>query len=87
MGARFAKWRAVIAIGKGFRAGLYRSNAHGLARYAALCQEAGLVPVVEPEVIMDGEHALEECSEVTGEVLRTLFSELFAQGWFWKAWS
>jgi fructose-bisphosphate aldolase class I len=80
MGARFAKWRAVIAIGKGLPSwGCIEANAHGLARYAALCQEAGLVPVVEPEVIMDGEHALEECSEVTGEVLRTVFSELFAQ--------
>ena len=80
MGARFAKWRAVIAIGKGLPSwGCIEANAHALARYAALCQEAGLVPVVEPEVIMDGEHALEECSEVTGEVLRTVFSELFAQ--------
>jgi len=80
LGARFAKWRAVIAIGPGLPSwGCIEANAHGLARYAALCQEAGLVPVVEPEVIMDGEHTLEQCCEVTGEVLRTVFSELFAQ--------
>jgi fructose-bisphosphate aldolase class I len=80
MGARFAKWRAVISIGKGIPSwGCIEANAHALARYAALCQEAGLVPVVEPEVIMDGEHTLEQCCEVTGEVLRTVFSELFAQ--------
>jgi len=80
MGARFAKWRAVIAIGRGLPSwGCIEANAHALARYAALCQEAGLVPVVEPEVIMDGNHTLEECSEVTDEVLRTVFSELFAQ--------
>jgi fructose-bisphosphate aldolase class I len=80
MGARFTKWRAVIAIGRGLPSwGCIEANAHALARYAALCQEAGLVPVVEPEVIMDGDHTLEECSEVTDEVLRTVFSELFAQ--------
>jgi len=80
MGARFAKWRAVIAIGEGLPSwGCIEANAHALARYAALCQEAGLVPVVEPEVIMDGDHTLEECSVVTDEVLRTVFSELFAQ--------
>jgi fructose-bisphosphate aldolase class I len=80
MGARFAKWRAVIAIGDGLPSwGCVEANAHALARYAALCQEAGLVPVVEPEVIMDGEHTLEQCREVTDEVLRTVFSELFAQ--------
>ena len=80
MGARFAKWRAVIAIGKGLPSwGCIEANAHALARYAALCQEAGLVPVVEPEVIMDGEHTLEQCCEVTGEVLRVVFRELFAQ--------
>ncbi len=81
MGARFAKWRAVIAIGRGLPSwGCIEANAHALARYAALCQEAGLVPVVEPEIIMDGEHTLEQCREVTDEVLRTVFSELFAQG-------
>ena len=80
MGARFAKWRAVIAIGDGLPSwGCIEANAHALARYAALCQEAGLVPVVEPEVIMDGEHTLEQCCEVTDEALRTVFSELFAQ--------
>jgi fructose-bisphosphate aldolase, class I len=80
MGARFAKWRAVIAIGPGIPSwGCIEANAHALARYAALCQEADLVPVVEPEVIMDGNHTLEECSEVTDELLRTVFSELFAQ--------
>ena len=80
MGARFAKWRAVIAIGDGLPSwGCIEANAHALARYAALCQEAGLVPVVEPEVIMDGGHTLERCCEVTDEVLRTVFNELFAQ--------
>jgi fructose-bisphosphate aldolase class I len=80
MGARFAKWRAVIAIGEGLPSwGSIEANAHALARYAALCQEAGLVPVVEPEVIMEGQHTLEQCCEVTDKVLRTVFSELFAQ--------
>jgi fructose-bisphosphate aldolase class I len=80
MGARFAKWRAVITIGDGIPSwGSIEANAHALARYAALCQEAGLVPVVEPEVLMDGEHTLEQCYKVTDEVLRTVFSELFAQ--------
>jgi fructose-bisphosphate aldolase class I len=66
LGARFAKWRAVIAIGDGIPSlGCIHANAHALARYAALCQEAGLVPVVEPEVLMDGEHTLERCSDVT----------------------
>ena len=80
MGARFAKWRAVIAIGRGIPSwGCIEANAHALARYAVLCQEEGLVPVVEPEVIMDGEHTLEQCREITDEVLRTVFTELFAQ--------
>jgi fructose-bisphosphate aldolase class I len=80
MGARFAKWRAVITIGDGIPSwGCIHANAHALARYAALCQEAGLVPVVEPEVLMDGEHTLDQCCEVTDKVLRTVFSELFAQ--------
>jgi fructose-bisphosphate aldolase class I len=70
----------VIAIGRGIPSwGCIEANAHALARYAALCQEEGLVPVVEPEVIMDGEHTLEQCREITDEVLRTVFSELFAQ--------
>ncbi len=80
MGARFAKWRAVIAIGDGIPSrGCIEANAHALARYAALCQEAGLVPVVEPEVLMDGEHTMERCREVTEEVLRTVFNQLHTQ--------
>ena len=80
MGARFAKWRAVITIGDGIPSwGCIHANAHALARYAALCQEAGLVPVVEPEVLMDGEHTLDQCCEVTDKILRTVFGELFAQ--------
>ncbi len=80
MGARFAKWRAVITIADGIPSwGCIHANAHALARYAAMCQEAGLVPVVEPEVLMDGEHTLDQCCEVTDKVLRTVFSELFSQ--------
>src|SRR5579872_4880041 len=80
MGARFAKWRAVIAIGDGIPSrGCIEANAHALARYAALCQEAGLVPVVEPEVLMDGAHTLERCSSVTEEVLRAVFNQLYTQ--------
>jgi fructose-bisphosphate aldolase, class I len=80
MGARFAKWRAVIAMGDGTPSpGCIEANAQALARYAALCQEAGLVPVVEPEVLMDGEHTLERCCEVTEEVLRTVFHQLYTQ--------
>jgi fructose-bisphosphate aldolase class I len=80
MGARFAKWRAVIAIGDGIPSqSCIEANAHALARYAALCQEAGLVPVVEPEVLMDGDHSLERCREVTEEVLRTVFNQLNSQ--------
>ena len=80
MGARFAKWRAVIAVGDGIPSrGCIEANAQALARYAALCQEAGLVPVVEPEVLMDGDHPLTRCSEVTEEVLRTVFNQLHAQ--------
>ena len=80
MGARFAKWRAVIAVGDGIPSrGCIEANAQALARYAALCQEAGLVPVVEPEVLMDGEHTLERCCEVTEEVLRTVFNQLYTQ--------
>jgi fructose-bisphosphate aldolase class I len=80
MGARFAKWRAVITIGDGIPSwGSIEANAHALARYAALCQEAGLVPIVEPEVLMAGDHTLERCFEVTDEMLRTVFSQLFAQ--------
>ena len=80
MGARFAKWRAVIIIGDGLPSrGCIEANAHALARYAALCQEAGMVPVVEPEVLMDGDHSLERCREVTEEVLRTVFTQLNSQ--------
>ena len=80
MGARFAKWRAVIALGDGIPSwGCIEANANALARYASLCQEVGLVPVVEPEVLMDGDHTLERCCEVTEEVLRTVFSQLYSQ--------
>ena len=80
MGARFAKWRAVITIGEGIPSqGCIEANAHALARYGALCQEAGLVPIVEPEVLMDGDHTLERCFEVTEETLRTVFYQLYAQ--------
>ena len=80
MGARFAKWRAVIAVGDGMPSrGCIEANAQALARYAALCQEAGLVPVVEPEVLMAGGHSLERCGEVTEEVLRTVFIQLNEQ--------
>jgi fructose-bisphosphate aldolase class I len=81
MGARFAKWRAVIAIGDELPSrACIDANAHALARYAALCQEAGLVPIVEPEVLMDGAHTLERCAEVTKCVLRTVFENLYVQG-------
>jgi fructose-bisphosphate aldolase class I len=80
VGARFAKWRAVITIAEGIPSrGCIEANAHALARYAALCQEGGLVPVVEPEVLMDGEHTLERCFEVTEEVLRKVFNQLYTQ--------
>jgi fructose-bisphosphate aldolase class I len=77
LGARFAKWRGVIAIGDG-RPSEYAvwTNAHALARYAALAQEAGLVPIVEPEVLMDGTHTLEESFHVTSRVLHAVFTEL-----------
>lgn len=80
MGARFAKWRAVITIGKDIPSRTcIEVNAHALARYAAICQEQGLVPIVEPEVLMDGEHTLEECGLVTEEVLKEVFNELHRQ--------
>ncbi len=80
MGARFAKWRAVITIGSGIpSSGCIEANAHALARYAALCQEAGLVPIVEPEILMDGGHSMEVCFGVTEEVLRTVFQHLYIQ--------
>jgi fructose-bisphosphate aldolase class I len=80
MGARFAKWRAVIAVGNGIPTrGCIEANAQALARYAALCQEAGLVPVVEPEVLMDGDHTLARCAQITEEVLRAVFEQLYLQ--------
>ena len=80
MGARFAKWRAVITVGDDIPSrGCIEANAQALARYATLCQEAGMVPVVEPEVLMDGKHTLERCCKVTEEVLRTVFNQLYTQ--------
>src|ERR1017187_9952056 len=80
MGARFAKWRAVIGIGNDIPSrSCIEANAHALARYAALCQEAGMVPIVEPEVLMDGDHSLERCRQVTEETLRTVFIQLNCQ--------
>lgn len=82
LGAGFAKWRAVITI-NGDEAPSHAcigANAHALARYAALAQEAGIVPVVEPEVLLDGDHSIERCYEVTSETLDALFAELRAQG-------
>ena len=80
MGARFAKWRAVITVGDRIPSqGCVEANAQALARYAALCQEAGLVPVVEPEVLMEGDHSLERCRELTEEVLRAVFAHLYVQ--------
>lgn len=80
MGARFAKWRAVIAIDAGLpSAACIAANAHALARYAALCQEAGLVPIVEPEVLMTGDHTLQRCAEVSAQVLHEVFAQLHAQ--------
>jgi len=79
-GARFAKWRAVIAIGEGRPSTrCVRANAHALARYAAICQQQGMVPIVEPEVLMDGPHSIERCEEVTGGVLQAVFDELSEQ--------
>ena len=80
MGARFAKWRAVFAVGNSTPSwGCIEANAHALARYAALCQEAGLVPIVEPEVLMDGGHTLKRCFEVTEAVLQAVFIQLYKQ--------
>jgi len=78
LGARFAKWRAVIDIADGIpTAYCLRANAQALARYAAFCQEHGLVPIVEPEVLMDGAHSIGRCAEVTAETLHTVFDELY----------
>jgi fructose-bisphosphate aldolase class I len=80
LGARFAKWRAVIRIGEAIpTAGCVLANAQALARYAALCQEQDLVPIVEPEVLMDGSHTIERCEEVTGDVLQATFEALSEQ--------
>jgi fructose-bisphosphate aldolase class I len=81
LGARFAKWRAVITIGDGIPSpACIEVNAHALARYAALCQEGGLVPIVEPEVLIDGNHTLERCWQVTDATLHEVFNQLHTQG-------
>jgi len=80
LGAKFAKWRAVITIGNGIpSAACITANAHALARYAAICQAAGLVPIVEPEVLMDGDHGIERCEAVTELTLRETFAALAGQ--------
>jgi len=80
LGAKFAKWRAVITIGAGLpSAACVAANAHALARYAAICQAAGLVPIVEPEVLMDGDHTIDRCEEVTEWTLRETFAALASQ--------
>lgn len=80
LGAKFAKWRAVITIGEGMPTyTCLEANAHALARYAALCQEGGLVPIVEPEVLLDGNHTVERCEEVTEATLRITFATLMRQ--------
>lgn len=80
LGARFTKWRGVMAIGDGIPSrGCIEANAHALARYAGLCQEAGMVPIIEPEVRVEGEHSLQRCFEVTEGVLRAVFTELHKQ--------
>lgn len=78
MGARFAKWRAVITIGEGIpTTACIKANVYALARYAALCQEAGIVPIVEPEVLMSGDHTIQRCYDVTEKVLKILFYQLY----------
>jgi fructose-bisphosphate aldolase, class I len=80
LGARFAKWRAVITIGDDIPSvGCIRANAHALARYAGLCQEAGIVPIVEPEVLMDADNTIERCFDVTSRTLKWTFHELIVQ--------
>ena len=80
MGLRFAKWRAVITIGDNIPTlACVKSNAHALARYAALCQEAGIVPIIEPEVLMSGAHTLKDCFSITENVLHTVFQQLYIQ--------
>ena len=81
LGARFAKWRAVIDIGPGIPSyNCINANAQALARYAALAQEAGIVPIVEPEVLMDGDHDIERCERITGWVLQEVFNQLYYAG-------
>ena len=81
LGARFAKWRAVITISDSIPSdACLMANAHGLARYAALCQESDVVPIVEPEVLMDGGHSIEQCRDVTHRTLKTVFHQLDNQG-------
>jgi fructose-bisphosphate aldolase, class I len=81
LGAQFAKWRAVIRIADQLPSQTcIRANAHALGRYAALCQEQDIVPIIEPEVLMDGAHTLDRCERVTGEVLNAVFNELYQQG-------
>ena len=81
MGARFAKWRAVIRIGDGLPSpACISTNAHALARYSVICQEQGLVPIIEPEVLMDGDHDANRCQEVTSSILDATFSECEKQG-------
>jgi fructose-bisphosphate aldolase class I len=80
LGAKFAKWRAVIDIGPGIPSyNCIMTNAHALARYAALCQEEGIVPIVEPEVLMDGDHDIDRCSMITEWTLKTVFEQLYYQ--------
>jgi fructose-bisphosphate aldolase class I len=80
LGARFAKWRAVITIGDGIPTqACIEANTHALARYAAMCQQANIVPIVEPEVLMDGKHSIETCFAVTERVQRELFNQLYTQ--------
>jgi fructose-bisphosphate aldolase, class I len=79
MGARFAKWRATIIIGEGIPTDFaIHANAHGMARYAALCQEADIVPIVEPEILMDGDHDLAACGSATERTLAALYEQLAA---------
>ena len=81
LGARFAKWRAVITIGDHIPSRYcIHTNAHALARYAKICQEGGLTPIVEPEVLMDGDHDIDRCEQVSMLTLNTVFDELYAQG-------
>lgn len=81
LGARFAKWRGVFTIDTLTPSrGCIEANAHALARYAALCQEVGLVPIVEPEILMNGSHSMDKCFRVTEKVLRTVFQHLYTQG-------